>query len=469
MKKRWLTVAGIILAVAITGYWGRNMYLSYQQMRSEVNNRYENAFQGLNDHIDDLESELGTVLIADAPDNLAVNLSNVWESASGAQEDIGEIPIASDSLDNVKELLQKTGQYAKHLEKEVVDDGIDEEDREVIKELHNKMGIVNRNLETIHDEMEQAGFRWNDKRRVKIDEDEQRFSITPLAGLLDLRDKLNVDDISIKLKEVLPSGVIDFEPQDLITSLSQIEGEEIDQNQAVQIAQNFIRNPEDYEYETIANDKIDIEGEVVEAHVPAHTVRAVNTAQANETIFFDISKVGGKVISLLNQRGVGQAQIDEEEAQDIAIQFLEENEFGNLAISSSKRFSDIMLLSIIPEQNDVLIKPDAINIELALDNGDIIAYNGLDYILNHREREESKLQANLDLEEAEEKVSNDLDLIREPRLVLTKVEGEEVLCYEFIGRITEEGTGSYLIQINANTGEEEVIKSIDQDFYKNVS
>ncbi|MCK8828082.1 germination protein YpeB [Natroniella acetigena] len=469
MKKRWLTVAGIILAVAIAGYWGRNMYLTYQQMRSEVNNRYENAFQGLNDHIDDLESELGTVLLAGAPDNLAVNLSNIWESASSAQEDIGEIPIASDSLDNVKDLLQKTGQYAKHLEKEVVDGGIDEEDREIIKELHNKMSLVNRNLETIHDDMEQAGFRWSDKRRVKIDQDEQRFSITPLAGLLDLRDELNVDNISVKLKEVLPAGVIDFEPQDLITSLSQLDGEEIDQNQAIEIAQDFIRNPEEYEYEIIANEKIDIEGETVEAHVPAHTVRAVNTARANETIYFDISKVGGKVISLLNQREVGQAQIDEEEAQDIAIQFLEENEFGNLAVGSAKRFSDIMLLSIIPEQNDVLIKPDAINIEVALDTGDIIAYNGLDYILNHREREDARLEADLSLEEVEEKVSNDLDLIREPRLVLTEVDGEEILCYEFIGRITEEGTGSYLIQINANTGEEEVIKSIDQDFYKNVS
>ncbi|MCK8817123.1 germination protein YpeB [Natroniella sulfidigena] len=469
MKKRWLTVAGIILAVAVAGYWGRNMYLTYQQMRSEVNNRYEHAFQGLNDHVDDLESELGTVLIGEAPDNLAVNLSNIWESTSGAQEDIGELPIASDSLDEVKDLLQKTGQYAKHLEKEVVDGGISEEDKEVIRELHNKVTTINRNLETIHDEMEQAGFRWHDKRRVKIDEDEQRFSITPLAGLLELRDEINVDNISVKLKEVLPAGVIDFEPQDLITSLSQLDGEEIDQNQAVEIAQNFIRNPEKYEYEIIPNDTIDVEGEIVEAHVPAHTVRAVNTTRANETLYFDISKVGGKVISLLNQREVGQAQIDEEEAEDIALQFLEENEFGNLAVSSTRRFNDIMLLSIIPKQNDVLIKPDAINIEVALDNGDIIAYNGLDYILNHREREEEKLEADLSVEEAEEQISNNLDLSREPRLVLAEVDGEEVLSYEFIGKITEEGTGSYLIQINANTGEEERVKSIDQDIYKNVS
>ena len=49
------------------------------------------------------------------------------------------------------------------------------------------------------------------------------------------------------------------------------------------------------------------------------------------------------------------------------------------------------------------------------------------------------------------------------------MDGEEVLSYEFIGKITEEGTGSYLIQINANTGEEERVKSIDQDIYKNVS
>ena len=91
---------------------------------------------------------------------------------------------------------------------------------------------------------------------------------------------------------------------------------------------------------------------------------------------------------------------------------------------------------------------------MALDNGEIMEYNGSGYLMNHHDRKQPSPA--LTEQQAASKVSQQLRSIQKSGLaVIPTASMEEVLCYEFLcaGSNGEE----VLVYINASTGMEEQI------------
>ena len=101
--------------------------------------------------------------------------------------------------------------------------------------------------------------------------------------------------------------------------------------------------------------------------------------------------------------------------------------------------------------------PDIINVQIALDNGQVMAVEAMNYLMAHKEREIEK--PDIPEEEARELASSTLDRIENIRLaVIPKTSLREVFTYEVRGNVGDE---IYLIYINAKTGnEEEILKVI---------
>ncbi|TDX49069.1 PepSY1/2 domain-containing protein [Orenia marismortui] len=472
MDFKTIGIVMLVFAIGVVGYWGYNQYNITKDVESELNNRYENAFQGVNHHIDALEAELGTVMVAKAADNLSVNLSNIWRSAYSAQEDIGQIPISDSSLQNVKTLLHRVLQYTNHLDKKVVDGGLNDKDKKMLDSFYQQVAVANKNLESIHDKMDRKKFKWYNKKRVKMDQKDSQYSASPLAGLIEMDGKLKLTDIQKELESLFPDGGIRLTEEDTITGLTQIKGESISQKQAIQKAKRFIKNPNQYKYEINDQEKLEIKGKTVKTNLPAHSVKATNKNNKNEVVYIDISKKGGSVIWLLNQRNIKGKKIGEEKAEAVAERFLKENGYEKMKVVSSKPFNDIAMIVLAPVQKvgnyDVIVSPDSVSAEVAMDNGEIIGFNAIEYLLHHKDRPKSMLTPKLSMKEAKERISANLNIIEE-RLVIDTHGGKEVLCYEFIGKIANgRGDANYRVHINAMTGKEEVVQGVDDDFYKNV-
>ncbi|TGV07850.1 germination protein YpeB, partial [Mesorhizobium sp. M00.F.Ca.ET.186.01.1.1] len=113
------------------------------------------------------------------------------------------------------------------------------------------------------------------------------------------------------------------------------------------------------------------------------------------------------------------------------------------------------LFTFVPVQDGVRIYPDSVTIEIALDDGEVTAFNSTEYLFNHKQRLLSKPR--LSKEEARKKVNPSVKVTSE-RLALIegKNDGKEVLTWELTGSF--EGN-SYMVYINAMNGdEEEVVK-----------
>jgi spore germination protein len=462
--KRGILALVLALALLATGYWGYQRRLESQQLETHLNNRYEYSFQEFNDHLDRLQEQLGALVISQEADNLSVNLSNVWRSAYAAHEDVGQLPLNSDALDKVKQLLDKTSRYANHLDRQVTERELTAQEKETLETFYQEVKEISKELETVHDKMRQNQFTWHDKKRINIEADNEEYSATPLEGLAQLGAGINLEGLNNKVDKIDTEMNWD-ESQGLSAGLMAAEGENVSEKEAIKAAKRVVRQPGQYDYDTIDEETIEVDGRKAETDFPVHSVRAVSKENESRQIYIDVNKKGGQVLSLLNRREIGEKEESVDEAIESGEKFLAQAGYEKMTPISFKTFSDLFMVSFAPRREDVIIKPKRVLMEVALDNGEVTGFNAAKNVSYGKVKNEDNLDPELSLEEAKEKVSDKLELKKKPQLVLDRVRGKERLCYEFVGNIKGE-TGAYKIKIDANTGQEADIKSIEDDIYQ---
>ena len=139
-------------------------------------------------------------------------------------------------------------------------------------------------------------------------------------------------------------------------------------------------------------------------------------------------------------------------------QFLAERGFANLTATYATQDDGVAICQYVGVQDGVLIYQDQISLKVRLGDGQILGYDGLDWLMSHTNRQ---LPApTLSAADARAKLNPRLT-VAGTRLALIPTPGlDEVLCHEFHCRLGDE---DYLVYINAATGEEEAIfKLIDQ-------
>ena len=116
--------------------------------------------------------------------------------------------------------------------------------------------------------------------------------------------------------------------------------------------------------------------------------------------------------------------------------------------------------SFVGNQGDVLIYPDKLTIKVALDNGDIAALQANEYVFEHHKRTLPK--AGISKADARKALNPQMKVSKEQMALIKNDDGNEVLCYEYTGRIND---NDYRIYINADNGMEEsieVLSSLDK-------
>lgn len=174
-----------------------------------------------------------------------------------------------------------------------------------------------------------------------------------------------------------------------------------------------------------------------------------------------VTKAGGKVMAMLHPRPVGEVSLSHEEGGACAKVFLEKRGYTDLAENYYSEAEGTLTVNFTATENQVLLYPDLIKVEVALDNGEIVGFEGENYLTHHISRGVEKLKAGISKEEAGKKVSSALAM-KNIRLALIPTPGEEeVLCWECTCR-TQEGRRC-MVYINGATGAEEQILLLLED------
>lgn len=221
-----------------------------------------------------------------------------------------------------------------------------------------------------------------------------------------------------------------------------LTGEEIDENKAKQIAEEFIGKDKIKE--------INSNGVSENANIPSYDF-VVKTGNNNNTnLWISVSRKGGHVVFMNYNRDVDVEVITTEKANELGKEFLNIRGISNMKETYYMKQDGIVTINYAYMQNDVIMYPDLIKLKVALDNGEILGIETTGYLNSHTERTLEEVQ--ISKEKAKESLNKELEILSEGLAVIPTEYQTEVLCWEFKGKVEDR---EFLVYINATTGREE--------------
>ena len=423
-------IVGLLIVVAILGFI---LYKKQREYRQASENSYNAAFFELVDYVQNVETYLAKSLISSTPEHGAETLTNLWREANLAQAYLSRLPIESQELENTEKFLNQVSDYSYSLSrKNIYNESLSDEDFNNLKELHTYSQELENTLNQLSDDLNTGRFSWGELTKK---------GTVAFAQQVDNISKESFSNLEENFHEY--SGLIyDGAFSEHLTNAEPkgLTGDDIDEDQAKEIAENFIgienikeiSNLGYFENATISNYGFSIK------------------KNNYETVNISISKKGGHVISMNANRDVNTESITQEQADEKGKQYLESKGFSNMKETYYLKQDGIVTINYAYNQDNVVMYPDLIKVKVALDNGEILGLESTGYLNNHQKRDISNVK--ITKEEAKKNLNKNLEITSEGMAVIPTEWKTEILCYEFKGKVDER---EFLVYINAENGKEE--------------
>lgn len=167
-----------------------------------------------------------------------------------------------------------------------------------------------------------------------------------------------------------------------------------------------------------------------------------------------VTRRGGQILYLLPQDAAPAETMSAEELCTIAGDFLRARGYGDVAMRYYSFYNGIITISFAPVQEDVILYPDLIKIQLSMEDGAVIGLDARSYLKNHKPR--AIPDPAIDTNAAMSKVGSRLAPLS-AKLCLIPQNQREYLCYEVLA----EGEGDrFLLYVDARTGAQRELKQL---------
>ncbi|MFD1039514.1 germination protein YpeB [Virgibacillus byunsanensis] len=435
---RWIMIAVLTVGIAGTAFWGYQEHQEKNAILIQAENTYQRSFHELSYHVDLLHDKIGTALAMNSQERLSPQLVEIWRLTSEALSNVGQLPLALIPFNKTEEFLSNIGDFTYRTAiRDLENEPLSDEETKSLEELYKQSGDIKDEMRQVQHVVLDNNLRWMDVQLALATEDEQADN-TIVDGFKTVEKKVegyaesNVD-----------SAIIGTSSQE--HAYQHLTGEKINENEALQKSKKLF-NADNEENLTIAESG---DG----ADIPLYSISYKND---EENAFMDMSVQGGHPLTLLVNRTVNSKDISLNEGLEKAKAYLAQNELEDMTIFQSNEFGNIGVYSFLYNQDGIRVYSDAVEVKVALDNGDILGLTARNYFMNHKERDIPEPE--ISEKEAKDKVNSEVEIHEEHMSVIDNDLGEEVLVYEFLGVLDNE---TYRIFINAMDGTEEKVEKLN--------
>ena len=430
MKKKygyWILTSALVASVCFGGY----EYTRARRLEGTVSNTYNRAFFELSDYVDDINTLLAKGLLVNSPAHFASVSAELSRQSAAAKECLSQLPLSEVSLDKTEKFLSQVGDYSFYLSQNALyDTAMTEDEYKTLSELCTYAGNLSAALNSLQQDIYNGTLDFGRH---------ERSAATVAYAAEDSMDGFNA--IEKEFGEY-PSLIYDGPFSEHIENRTPVMCEnaaEISAEEAAVIANEFFGWD---------NGFISYRGLSENSPIDCYTFTA-----KDEACTISITKKGGYILYVLNNRPVGEATLDYTEAVSKAQEFLANHGYTNMTESYYQKTDGTATINFAYTQNGVVCYSDLVKVKVALDNGEVVGLETHGYIMNHTERNLSEVS--LTRQEAREYVTKHLAIDSARLALIPKDSTREVLCYEFKG--TSNGR-NFLIYINAKNGREEDIQ-----------
>lgn len=432
-KGHMLSVIGVLLIIVIA--LGIVLYNKQREYRQASENNYNMAFYELTDYVQSVETYLAKSLISTTPEHGAETLTNLWREANLAQSYLSMLPIESQELENTEKFLNQVSDYSYSLSrKNIYSESLTDDDLNNLKDLHKYSVELENTLNQLSEDLNSGRLQWAELTNK---------GTVAFAQQVDNISKESFSNLEENFHEY--SGLIyDGAFSEHLTSEDKkgLTGDDIDEEKAKQIAQEFIGNDNIKEISNL--------GLSENATIPVYDFSIKNNKDENVNI--SISKKGGHIVYMNSNRDVNSEIISQEEANKKGNQYLDSKGFKDMKETYYLKQEGIVTINYAYTQNNVIMYPDLIKVKVALDDGEIIGIETSGYLNNHTTRDTTKIK--ITAEQAKSNLNKELQIESEGFAVIPTEWKTEILCYEFKGKVDDR---EFLVYINAENGREEDI------------
>lgn len=439
--KNWLKKYGptilivVILLVAVV--LGVMLYKNNEKYELAMQNAYNYSFYEFINYVDSMETYLLKSTISTSAEHGAETLTYVWREANLAETYLSQIPVSTEGLSNASKFLNQVSDYSYALSrKNINNEELSQEELDNLTKMHEYSIELKNALNELSNELNDGSISWKELTGKKG---------TDLAQQVSNISQDSFDSIEGTFDDY--TGLIyDGAFSEHMTSRERrgLTGDEISEEEAKEIAKKFIG--EDKVKEINSN------GLSENGNIPSYDFYIKINNEEDNQMDISISKKGGHVVFANYNRNIETEAISKEQANEIALRFLEEKGYKNMKETYYLTQQGVVTINYAYEQDEVICYPDLIKIKIALDDGEILGFESTGYLNCHTTRD---LDKNIiSVEEAKEKINNNLEISSE-RLALIPTEYDtEIYCWEFQGKIND---NEFLVYINAKNGKEEDI------------
>ena len=390
---------------------------------------YQKAFYETCELMEGMSTNLRKLLVTGSAQQEQMLLSEIARQAQGAQDDLSQLPLGEEAVSATIKFVNQAGDFATSLAGKLAGGAaISDADYENISTLSESAGQLSARLGQLLSRYESGEDIFAGDRGETGQE-----SLYPLT------------DPAVSYPALLYDGPFsDAAGQTEYRALAGLP--DVDAAGAERALRAFLGAG--------AVTELRLEGE---SSIPVDCYEFSVTANGY-SMSAGVTKAGAQVLYMLPNEDVTEAVLSDAEGVEAARAFLAARGYGEMHESYFSRYDGILTVNFAAVQDDVVLYPDLVKVQVSLRDGAVIGLEAGGYLRNHVEREFT-LPA-LSEEEALARLGGRLTA-EEARLCVIPENANEYLCYE-IDAYDE--SGEYLIYIDAQTGaEREILEVISEE------
>ncbi|SKA81400.1 germination protein YpeB [Clostridium sp. USBA 49] len=443
-KKRIIYTLAVTLIVVFSTTFAVLMTLERNDYRNYLQGEYSKNMYDLITSVENIRVNLGKAAVTGSREQKIVTFQEIFRYSAMANDKLHSLPIEQQYINNTSKFISQVGDFCYSLVK------ASSEGRDLTQEEYNTIDRLKNDAFTLENDLNNSLMAINEGS-VKWGEIRQKTS-----GVFakDREEETLTNKFENIQKQVAqyPALIYDGPFSDNVLEIKPkvLSEKEVSEKAAKDVVYKVIGKDKIEKIETLSSDG--------KTRIPSYRFNVtLKGREKNENVVnIEISKNGGKIVYMLDNRIINNPTIDMKKAIDLGNKYLEKLGYKNMFSTYSLRYDNTAIINYVYKEDKTVIYPDQIKLKIAMDDGSILGIESEKYLVAHDENRKID-SPKITQTQAKSKVSKRLNITTERLALIPTESNKEVLCYEFVGNYKDD---KFIVYINAATGFEQKIIQI---------
>lgn len=436
-------VSIVLLATALVAalVWGNVQQRQRAQLAQNVENQYMQSYHNLSWTSENLTDSLGQLQVSGSLQRQQRILADIRVHATHGVDSLAGLPLIYAPLQHTQAYLSDLSQVADQYAQQVSQGkALSADQMTYVADLQKRSGQMEGELHDLTGLLDGGRIRWSDVAGATTAKQDGTAQ-TPLLQTLTGMDKSmaptpaasKAPGVQVDRQTALLNAEAQVQPAYAIDQVRKFMDTGLKAGPTITSTQN-------------PNDK--------DLPIPMFIMDA--TKSTGTKVQVGVSMRGGHVIYVLDGRPLGKAGLSRSQAESRAMALLQRLGYSTVKEIDYDQPDGQALITFVPLQGSTLLMPDAIEVTVALDNGEILGFNAKNYWLNHHTR--TLPAPKLSDADARARLAKGAKVLEVNPAIFVNDARQEVNTYCYT---VQTGTGDqYRVFINNQTGVEEGIQRL---------